>query len=143
MIVRSTSLDSKLLGLAHLPPPVLTAYLDINPANPRNQGTPRGYVTWLKSTGQALAKDLPRDARKAFRVQLRRIESYLGTHRPRGRGLLVLALPTSSAIEVETNGARFSCFSHSALHQLVRDVPSYRPLKNDGQCHFIADPLRR
>ena len=107
MIVRSTSLDSKLLGLAHLPPPVLTAYLDINPANPRNQGTPRGYVTWLKSTGQALAKDLPRDARKAFLVQLRRIESYLGTHRPRGRGLLVLALPTSSATWLKPTARAF------------------------------------
>lgn len=87
------SLNSKLLSLAHLPPPVLTAYLDINPANPRNQGSPRGYVTWLKSTGQALCKDFPRDARRAFRIQLRRIEEYLATHRPRGRGLLVLAAP--------------------------------------------------
>jgi hypothetical protein len=40
--------------LPHLPGPLLTAYLDINPANPRNQRTPRGYVTWLKATGRAL-----------------------------------------------------------------------------------------
>jgi hypothetical protein len=28
---------------------------------------------------------------------------------------------------VETNDARFSCFSHGALHQLVKDLQSYRP----------------
>jgi hypothetical protein len=29
---------------------------------------------------------------------------------------------------VETNGARFSCFNHGALHQLVKDLQRYRPL---------------
>ena len=37
---------------------------------------------------------------------------------------------------VETNGARFSCFIHGALHQLVKDLQSYRPLKNDGPMPF-------
>jgi hypothetical protein len=30
---------------------------------------------------------------------------------------------------VETHGARFSCFSHGALHQLMKELQRYRPLK--------------
>jgi len=80
---------STLASLPHVPPPVLTVYLDINPANPRNQGG--GYLSWLKSSGQALGKELPRDARRMLRAQLARIEDYLKMENPRARGLAVFA----------------------------------------------------
>lgn len=83
--------DSTLFSLPHVPPPVLTVYLDINPANPRNQGG--GYLTWLKSAGQALSKELPRDAKRLFRAQLARVEEYLKMENPRARGLAVFAGP--------------------------------------------------
>lgn len=122
------SLDSKILDLAHLPPPVLTAYLDINPANPRNQGTPRGYATWLKSTGQALAKDLPRDARKSFRVQLRRIENYLGTHRPRGRSILVLAGPhVWKIVPLQVSVTEELHWGKPSLQQMIWVLDEHRP----------------
>jgi hypothetical protein len=69
----------------------LTAYVDVNPGNPRNQGAPRGYITWLKSTGQALSKELSQNAQKAFRTQLKRIENHLRTERARSRSIIVLA----------------------------------------------------
>lgn len=87
------SLESRVSRLPHLSPPVLTAYLDVNPGNPRNQSTPPGYVRWLKSTGQALSKELPPPAGKAFRRQLKRIEGYLRTTQPRSRSLVVFAGP--------------------------------------------------
>jgi len=83
---------SHLSRLPHLPPPVLTAYLDVNPASPRNQGQ-RGYVTWLVSTGRALGKQMSARDRKLFRTQLERVENYLRTARPRARGLAVFAGP--------------------------------------------------
>lgn len=84
-------LKSKLPRLSQLPPPVLTAYIDVNPANPRNQGVPRGYLTWLSSAGQALRRELPQNAQKPFRQQLKRVERFLQTKRPRGRSVVALA----------------------------------------------------
>lgn len=82
--------ERTLSHLPHLPPPVLTAYLDVNPASPRNQGQ-RGYATWLAATGQALGKQMSARERKLFRTQLTKVENYLCTVRPRARGLAVFA----------------------------------------------------
>ena len=79
--------------LAHLPPPVLTTYLDTNPANPRNQSTPRGYVTWLKSAGRALERDLSFKWRKQLRLELRRVMGYLSTDIVQSRGLALFVGP--------------------------------------------------
>jgi len=84
---------SKTARLPHLPPPVLTAYLDVNPANPRNQSTPRGYLKWLKSAGQALGREVPSEAKKPFRAQLRRITRHLAAVRPRSRALVLFSGP--------------------------------------------------
>lgn len=87
------SVGSKVSHLVNVPPPVLTAYVDVNPANPRNQGAPRGYVRWFKSAAQALLKELPSPPRKAFRAEVRRVGKYLERMRPRSRGLIVFAGP--------------------------------------------------
>lgn len=84
---------TRLSHLSDLPAPVLTAYLDINPANPRNQRTPRGYVTWLATTGRSMSRRLPRADRAAFRRQLERVDQYLRMEPPRGRGLVVFSGP--------------------------------------------------
>lgn len=87
------SLGSKLSRLTNVSPPVLTAYLDVNPGNERNQSAPPGYVRWLKSAGQALRKELPRPEQKTFQAQLKRIDKYLRTTRSRSRSLVVFAGP--------------------------------------------------
>jgi len=84
---------AKIASLPHVPPPVLTAYLDVNPSNPRNQSTPRGYLKWLKSAGQALGHKVPPEARKLFRAQLRRITRHLAMSRPRTRALVLFSGP--------------------------------------------------
>src|SRR5690348_12954449 len=75
--------------LPHLSPPVLTAYLDTNPANPRNQSTPRGYMIWLKSAGRALAKEHGPEVEKQVQRQLRRIGKHLRGDLTQSRGLVV------------------------------------------------------
>lgn len=89
-------LDAKQIhSLPELVPPVLTAYLDTNPANPRNQGQPPGYLIYLKSRGQLIGGRVAKDEQKLFRAQRQRVEEYLRHHPPRTRGVLVIAGPNA------------------------------------------------
>ncbi len=121
------SLASRISHLPQVPPPVLTAYLDVNPANPRNQNTPRGYVRWLKATGQALNKQLPRSARKDFRSQLNRVDEYLQTAQPRSRGLVVFAGPhVWETIPVQVEVADELHWGKPSLQQMVWVLDEHR-----------------
>lgn len=87
-------LDANLLhSLPKLPTPVLSAYLDTNPAKARNQGHSSGARIWLKSRGKVLLERAPRDQKKELRSQLKRLEEYLETHPPRARGMVFFAGP--------------------------------------------------
>jgi len=79
--------------LPHLMPPVLTAYLDTNPANPRNQSTPRGYMIWLKSAGRALAREQRPELQKQVRRELGRLAAHIRGNFAQSRGLVVFAGP--------------------------------------------------
>ena len=84
---------NKIHSLPRLTPPVLTAYLDTNPANARNQGHPPGYIIYLKSRGKIIGARAPKSEQKLFQEQLKRVEEYLRHHPPRSRGQLVVAGP--------------------------------------------------
>jgi len=87
-------LDQKQVqSLPQLAPPVLTAYLDTNPANARNQGQPAGYIIYLKSRGRVIAERSLGDEQKLCREQLKRVEEHLRREPPRSRGVLVIAGP--------------------------------------------------
>lgn len=119
--------QSALLRLPHLPPPVLTAYLDVNPASPRNQGQ-RGYVTWLAATGQALSRQMSDRDRRLFRAQLRRVEEYLGTARPRARGLVVFAGPKAwEVIPLQVEVAEELHWGKPSLQQMLWVLDEHRP----------------
>jgi hypothetical protein len=121
-------LDSSLSRLPHLPPPVLTAYLDVNPGNPRNQGAPRGYVTWLTSTGQALGKQMSARDRKLFRRQLKRVDLHLRTGRPRSRSLAVFAGPKVwQTIPLQVEVAEELHWGKPSLQQMLWVVDEHRP----------------
>jgi hypothetical protein len=80
-----------LARLPHLPPPVLSVYLDTNPATERNQNTPRGYQIWLKAAGQALAREVEASARPPLRRQLERVAEYLDLQPAKARGTAIFA----------------------------------------------------
>lgn len=87
-------LDAKLIhSLPQLSPPILTAYLDTNPAKPRNQRHPSGARIYLKSRGQLIGARAPREEQKLFREQLERIDHFLGTRPERERGVAIFAGP--------------------------------------------------
>jgi len=65
-------LDAKLVeSLSQVAPPVLTAYLDTTPVDPRNLRQPPRYLIWLKSQSQALEAKMQKPEQKALHEQLR------------------------------------------------------------------------
>jgi Bacterial archaeo-eukaryotic release factor family 10 len=87
-------LDTKLLeSLPQIPPPVLTAYIETNPADSRNLRHPPGYLIWLKSQAKDIEGELPEGERKAFREQVQRLEEHLTQYPPRARSIVIFAGP--------------------------------------------------
>jgi len=87
-------LDTKLIhSLPQIPSPVLTAYLNLNPADPRNQGHPPGYIIYLKSRGRVIAGRVPREERKHADAQFKRVEAFLRNRRPAQKGVVIFAGP--------------------------------------------------
>jgi peptide subunit release factor 1 (eRF1) len=89
-------LDAKLIhSLPRLQPPILSVYLDTNPAEPRNQRRPSGARIWLKSRGQVLAGRIPAEERKQLREQLKRVDQFLESRPERERGVVIFAGPNA------------------------------------------------
>jgi len=87
-------LDTRLIqALPQIPAPVLTAYLETNPADPRNLRHPPGYLIWLKSQAKEFEESVPENERKSFREQVQRLEEYLTQYPPRARSLVIFAGP--------------------------------------------------
>lgn len=135
-------LDAKLIhSLPQIPPPVLTAYLDTNPANPRNQGHPPGYVIWLKSRAQVLDRRVPQAERKLWREQLRRVEDFLRNQRPHGRGVALIAAPrTWEIIPLQVEVEDELHWGRPSLTQLLWLLDEHQPcgvvVADRGRAHF-------
>src|SRR3984893_2562103 len=87
-------LDTRLVdALPQIPGPVLTAYLETNPADPRNQRHPPAYLIWLKSQAKDVEDTVPESERKTFRGQIQRLEEHLTQYPPRARSVLIFAGP--------------------------------------------------
>ena len=122
------SLASKIAVLTHLPPPILTAYLDVNPSYPRNQSTPRGYIRWLKSAGQAVLRELPQDSQKAFRHQVRRVDRYLKKKRPGSQSLVIFAgAQVWEVIALRVEVSEELHWGNPSLHQMAWILDEHRP----------------
>jgi hypothetical protein len=78
-------------SLPRITPPVLTAYVDTNPATRRNQGHPPGYLAWLKTSARGLEGRIDADERMLFREHVHRLERRLRNHPPRARGLVAFS----------------------------------------------------
>jgi hypothetical protein len=115
-------------GFLAMPQPVLTAYLDVNPANPANRGPDPEYLTWLRGAAQGLAGGLEPGDEKQFREQLDRVETFLrGRIAPR-RGLLIFSgagawesVPLEVPVENELHWGR------PAISQLVGKLSRHKP----------------
>ncbi len=79
--------------LSRIPAPVLSAYLNINPALERNQSHPPGYLAWLRDQARRLESTVAASDRELFREQVQRLEKSLLQEVPEGRGLVVFSGP--------------------------------------------------
>jgi hypothetical protein len=87
-------LDAKLIhSLPRLESPILSVYLDTNPAHARNQRHPSGARIWLKSRGKVLAGRIPPAERKQINEQLARVDEFLESRPERERGVVIFAGP--------------------------------------------------
>ena len=76
-----------------LPQPVLTAYLNTNPAKSANRKPEPKFLTWLKAEAKTIARTLPLEEQKTFQQQMERVETFLRDRVARGRGLVIFAGP--------------------------------------------------
>lgn len=84
--------DTRLLRtLPELATPVLTVYLDTNPANPRNLGRPSGAGAWVKTHARELATRLTNTDPQLIKNHAQRIDAYLDDHLARAKGLIFFA----------------------------------------------------
>lgn len=87
-------LDADLVRpLTEIPPPVLTVYLNTNPAQSRNHTHPPGYLIWLKSQAKALAATVAEEERAALEEQFDRVHQHVDRNPPAGRGAVFFAGP--------------------------------------------------
>jgi peptide subunit release factor 1 (eRF1) len=122
-------LDAKLVqSLPQIPAPVLTAYLETNPADSRNLRHPPGYLIWLKSQAKNLEERVPQAERKAFREQVQRLKEYLSGNPANTRGLVVFAGPQVwhlFLLRVQTENELF--WGSPSLAQLLWLMEEHRP----------------
>jgi len=111
-----------------LPQPVLTAYLDVNPAKPVNRGPDPEYLTWLNAAGKGLANSLASDQQKALREQVERVETFLrGRIAPR-RGMLIFAGPeTWESVPLQIPVQNELHWGRPAVAQLVGMLSRHKP----------------
>lgn len=119
---------TRVRSLSQLPQPLLTAYLDTNPAKPSNRGLVRAYLTWLKKEANSIAQSVPPAEQELFREQLRRTEEFLRDRTPQERGIVIFAGSAiwevvSLQLEVE-NELRWG---KPAVSQLLWLVDEHRP----------------
>jgi hypothetical protein len=119
---------ARIRSLPRLAAPVLTAYLDTNPATPRNQGSPPGYLAWLKARARLLDARVPESERALFREHVGRLERHPYSHPPRHRAVVAFSgastrefLPIQVEVEDELH------WGPAALKQLFWLLDEHQP----------------
>jgi hypothetical protein len=122
-------IDTRLIdSLPRVPQPVLTAYLETNPADSRNLRNPPGYLIWLKSQAKEIEKNLPKSERKTFRAQVDRLEEHLTLHPPRARSLVIFAGPAVwYAIPLHVQAEDELFWGLPSLSQMLWLMDEHRP----------------
>ena len=122
-------IDAKLVqSLPQITPPVLTAYLETNPADSRNLRHPARYLIWLKSQAKGLEEGLQKNELKALREQVHRLEEYLTENPPQARGVVFFAGPEvwqSIPLHVDTEDEL--SWGLPSLSQLLWLMEEHRP----------------
>lgn len=119
---------TRLRSLSQLPQPLLTAYLDTNPAKPSTRGLVRAYLTWLKKEAHSIAQSVPPAEQELFREQLRRTEEFLRDRTPQERGIVIFAgSATWEVVSLQLEVENELRWGKPAVSQLLWLVDEHRP----------------
>ena len=115
-------------SLRRLTAPVLSAYIDTNPATRRNQGHPPGYLAWLKTTARRLEAQVAADELRIFRQKVHRLERELKDRSARARGIAAFVGPkTWEVLRLQVAVDDELHWGSPALKQLFWLLDEHRP----------------
>jgi hypothetical protein len=118
----------RIRSLPRITAPVLTVYVDTNPATRRNQGQPPGYLAWLRTSARGLENHIGADERAMFREHVRRLERHLQSRPPRARGLAAFSGPrTWELLPLQVTVDDELHWGPPALKQLFWLLDEHRP----------------
>jgi hypothetical protein len=118
----------RLRSFRRLTAPVLSAYIDTNPATRRNQGHPPGYLAWLKTSTRRLQRRVAADERKAFQETVRRLEREFRTRPARARAIVAFIGPrTREVLRLQVAVDDELHWGPPALKQLFWLLDEHRP----------------
>jgi Bacterial archaeo-eukaryotic release factor family 10 len=80
-------------SLSDLQVPLLTAYINTNPANSGNRGLIPGYAIWLRQVSKSFAPSILPAELEIFQAQIRRVEDFLRTWKAGEKSLVILSGP--------------------------------------------------
>jgi len=115
-------------ALAQLSQPLLSVYLNTNPASPRNCRSIPGYLVWLKSEARALLAGVSDAERSLCQAQFDQIERSLQAKRPEQRGVVFFAGPSTwQEISLQVEPGDEAHWGKPMLWQLCCMANDYRP----------------
>lgn len=95
-------------SFSQLPIPVLTAYVNTNPASTPARGPVPEYLIWLKKEAKSLAESVLPTERRTFHEQVARIGEFLHNRKTQERSLVIFAGPETwelKPLQVEVENA--------------------------------------
>jgi Bacterial archaeo-eukaryotic release factor family 10 len=81
--------------LSEIEAPLLTVYLNTDPAEAANRRSMPGYLSWIRKEAQNISRDVLPQEQGAFRQQVERIEEYLRDRKSTEKSMLILSGPTT------------------------------------------------
>lgn len=116
--------------LPELPGPVLTAYLDVNPGNLRNQrgGGRSPAAIWMRDRARYLAAGLPAPEARALRREMRRLDEFLSASRAGAKSLVAFSGPRAwEVLRLEVAVEEELYWGPPALGQLLWLADEHQP----------------
>jgi hypothetical protein len=115
-------------SLRRLAAPVVSAYIDTNPATRRNQGDPPGYLAWLRTSARRLARRVAPDEREIFQEAVARLERELESRPARARAIVAFVGPrTWELLRLQVGVEDELQWGPPALKQLFWLLDEHRP----------------
>ena len=115
-------------SLSELPAPLLTIYLDTNPAKQTIRGLKPNYLTRLESQAKLITQAVPTGDLPLFLQQLERADAYLQNHPLQCRGVLIFAgLDTWELIPLQVEVEDEVRWGTPALAQLFWLLDEHKP----------------